>query len=179
MSRIFAYLLIAGLSACATVPESVKIALAKEGSAISAVESDYIISVERYHAELINQIDGRLNDIFQYEIERMELTGKAITSSDVIRLEKARSRQRTLLTGQANEARDKYLSSINLEILKSLHGKVLEYAEADKFTASDFATVITEIDAEVDKIKEDKAGAETSTNDLPDKANGASGDEHK
>lgn len=156
MVKILSILLFLGLSGCATVPDSVKIALEKEGTAISAVESDYNISVNRYHAELINQIDARLDDIFRYEIEMIETSGRKLTANDVMKLENARAVERISLVDQAEKEKQKYLNSHNLEILKALHAKVLQYAASDKFTASDFATVLTELDAGIDKIKKDK-----------------------
>jgi hypothetical protein len=156
MVKILSVLLILGLTGCATVPDSVKVALEKEGAAIHAVESDYNTSVNRYHAELINQIDARLNDIFKYEVEKIEASGKKLTASDVMKLEENRRTQRASLIKQADQAKEKYLNSKNLAILKALHEKVLQYAESDKFTASGFAAVLTELDAEINKIKEEK-----------------------
>lgn len=173
MVKMLSVLFLVGLSGCATLPDSVKVAMQKEGAAISAVESDYNISVNRYHAEMIDQIDARLNDIFRYEIEKLETSGNKLTANDVIKLEMARKDQRALLIKQADQTRDKYLSSKNLAILKVLHGKVLRYAESDKFTASDFATVLTGIDAEVDKINEESKKKEVAANS--DKATTSSG----
>ena len=156
MRKLFFVPIVLALSACATVPDSVKVALEKEGAAISAVESDYRTSVSMYHAELIKQIDARLNDIFKYEVEKIEASGEKLTAANVMKLEQDRSKQRKLLLDQAETAKGKYLSSKNLEILKVLHAKVMQYAASDKFTASDFATVLTDIDAEIDKIKKEK-----------------------
>lgn len=144
------------LSACATVPDSVKVALEKEGAAISAVESDYKTSVNMYHAELIRQIDARLNDIFRHELEQREASGKNLTAAEVMQLEETRANQRELLANQAEKTKQKYLNNANLEILKDIHAKILQYAESNKFTPSDFATLLTNIDAGIDKIKNKK-----------------------
>ena len=64
MIKQLSVFLIIVISGCATVPDSVKVALEKEGEAISAVESDYNTSINMYHAELIRQIDASLNVIF-------------------------------------------------------------------------------------------------------------------
>lgn len=144
------------LSGCATVPDSVKIALEKEGAAINAVESDYRTSVEMYHSELLKQIDGRLDDTFRCQLEKIELKGGRLTASDVTKLEESRAKTRERLMNEAESAKRKYLSSMNLQILKALHAKVLQYASADRFSASDFATVLTALDGELDKIKAGK-----------------------
>ena len=156
MKKLLMICVVLMLSACATVPDSVKVAIEKEGEAIRAVESDYRTSVSMYHSEMINQIDARLNDIFKYEVEKKEASGKVLKAAEVMKLEESRAKQRKILITQAEKAKQKYLNSKNLEILKALHAKVSQYAASDKFTASDFATVLTELDAEIDKIKNEK-----------------------
>jgi len=168
--KLLAVCVVLTLSACATVPDSVKVALEKEGAAITAVESDYRTSVNSYHSEMIKQINARLDDIFKYEITKIEAANKKLTAAEVMKLEQDRAKQRTTLIDQAEKAKTKYLSSKNLEILKALHAKVLQYAASDKFTASNFATVLTEIDALIDKIKKDKESEEGESNpQSPDK----------
>jgi hypothetical protein len=167
MKKLLITCVVLTLSACATVPDSVKVALEKEGAAINAVEADYRTSVNMYHFELIKQIDARLNDIFRYEVEKKEASGNKLTAAEVMKLEEARAKQRELLVTQAEKAKQKYLSSKNLEILKALHAKVLQYAASDKFTASDFALVLTELDAEIDKIKEEKKNKESEKTPKP------------
>ena len=157
MKKLLVAYAVFALSGCyAKVPDSVKIALEKEGVAISAVEADYRMSVNTYHEELLNQIDARLDDIFRCEIEKKEATGSGLTADEVMKLENARAKQRATLRSQAEESKRIYLGSKNLEILKSLHARVLHYAASDKFTVSDFVTVLTELDAAIDKIKEEK-----------------------
>lgn len=143
------------LSACATVPDSVKIALEKEGAAISAVESDYKASVGLYHAELINQIDARLDDIFKYEVEKRS-AGKTLTAAEVMTLDNARAEQRRMLVAQAESVKQRYLNSRNLEILKALHARIAQYAASDAFTAGDFSALLTELDSGIEKIKSEE-----------------------
>ncbi len=161
MKKLLVTCVVLMLSACATVPDSVKVALEKEGEAINAVEADYRTSVNMYHTELIRQIDARLNDIFRYEIEKKEASGNKLTAAEVMELEEARATQRESLLTEAEKAKQKYLNSKNLEILKALHAKVLQYARSDKFTASEFASVLTEIDAKIDEIKKEKKNKES------------------
>ena len=156
MHKALSICLAAMVSACATVPDSVKVALEKESAAINAVEADHRISVNMYHAELVNSINNRLDDIFKYEVEKIQNTGNKLTAGDVARLESQRKEQRTKLLSEAEKAKAKYLNSRNLEILKALHAKVLQYSASDRFTTSDFSTLLTQIDADLDKINQPK-----------------------
>ena len=166
MKKLLVACMVLILSGCETVPDSVKIALEKEGAAIRAVELDYRTSVNKYHEELLSQIDARLNDTFRYEIEKKETSKGSLTTAEVMELENQRATQRAKLVSQAEETKKRYLSSKNLEILKALHEKVLLYVASDKFTASDFATVLIELDAAINEIKQKKEmkdGENTST----------------
>ncbi|NML15816.1 hypothetical protein [Azohydromonas caseinilytica] len=157
MNKAIVVCAMALVTGCSSMPASVNIALEKEAAAINAVEADYKNSVNMYHAELVKMIDGRLADIFRYEIEKLELSGKKMTAADINRLETQRTQQRATLVAQANLARDRYLNSRNLEILKALHAKVMQYSASDKFTAGDFSTLLTQIDADLSKIDEEKS----------------------
>ncbi len=94
------------LIACAKVPDSVKIALQKEGEAIDKVAIDYQISVETYHSQLLRQIDQHLDDIYRYEIERLSASGK-LTAENVIELDNERTEQRNILYKEMNKVRNR------------------------------------------------------------------------
>lgn len=158
--RAVAVSLLLILSGCATVPEPVKVALAKEGEAIDAVAQDHRIAVNAYHEQVVALIDARLDDVFYYEVRRIEASDRKLTAADVEKLEAQRKKARAELVAQAEQARNRFLASGNLAVLAQLHGKVLEFAAADRFTASDFGALITQVDADLEKIRKarDKAG---------------------
>jgi len=140
------------LIACAKVPDSVKIAVQKEGEAIDKVAMDYQISVEAYHYELLNQVDQRLDDIYRYEIEKLSASGK-LTAENVIELDNKRAEQRRTLYKQMNEVKNRLLNSKNLQILKALHEMIYLYIQSDRFTAEDFVNLLRNVEPMIHQIK--------------------------
>lgn len=139
-------------TACATVPDSVKIAMQKQGKAIDRVAADYQISVEAYHAELLKHIDARLDDIYRHEVQKLSASS-SLTSGKVIALDQQRSEQRQKLHHQAEEVKERLLGSKNLQILKQIHSKISAYIQSERFTAEDFANLVGQVDPLISKIK--------------------------
>ncbi len=131
---------------CASVPDSVLIAVKKEGEAIQKVEQDYRTSVDTYHKELLRQVDNNLDQVFEYEIKKMaQASGQPLTSEEVIALDKQRKNQQKLLYEQAEQVKKKMMNSINLKILKALHQKIENFVESDQVDSDDLGRLLEEI----------------------------------
>ncbi len=146
--KIIAGVTVLGLLAtgCASVPDSVQIAVQKEGEAIEKVEADYQTSVNAYHQELLNQIDQQLDIIFTYEIGKMAReSGAALSPDKVLELDQRRNEQRRLLHQQANQKKQEFLNSRNLKILKALHQKIENFVESNEVGSDDLGRLLEEI----------------------------------
>ena len=131
---------------CTSVPDSVQIAVKKEGEAIDRVSEDYQISVNAYHSELLNQIDRQLDMIFTYEIQKMAKdSGSSLTPEQVLQLDQMRKDQRKLLHEQAEEKKKQFLGSRNLKVLKAVHQKIENFVESNDVASEDLGRLLEEI----------------------------------
>ncbi len=131
---------------CASVPDSVLIAIKKEGEAIQRVEQDYQKSVDTYHKELLAQVDLNLDQVFEYEIKKMAReSGSPLTPEKVLELDMLRKEQQKKLYQEADLVKQRFLESQNLKILKTLHQKVENFVESDQVDSNDLGRLLEEI----------------------------------